>query len=37
MTVVLVALLAAPILFRVRLRRVRRKREQLQRAEWNVD
>src|SRR4051812_13499306 len=31
------ALCAAPILFRIRLRRVRAKREALQRSEWMID
>ena len=35
--VVLGALLAAPVLFRYRLRRVRSRRESLMRAEWMVD
>jgi hypothetical protein len=34
---VLGALLAAPVLFRYRLRRVRARREMLMRAEWMVD
>jgi hypothetical protein len=34
---VLVALFAAPVLLRWRLRRVRAKRAQLLRAEWDVD
>ncbi|MFL5758780.1 MAG: hypothetical protein ACJ789_03525 [Thermomicrobiales bacterium] len=32
----IVALCAAPVLFRIRLRRVRRKREALKRAEWMI-
>jgi hypothetical protein len=35
--VVLGALLAAPVLFRYRLRRVRSRRESLMRAEWMVE
>jgi hypothetical protein len=35
--VVLGALLAAPVLFRVRLRRMRSRREALMRAEWMVE
>lgn len=35
--VVLAALLAAPLLFRYRLRRVRARRERLLRAEWMLD
>jgi membrane protein YdbS with pleckstrin-like domain len=34
--VAIAALCAAPILFRIRLRRVRAKREALQRAEWMI-
>ena len=35
--VVAVALLAGPILFRLRLRRVRARREMLRRAEWMIE
>ena len=35
--ILLGALLAAPVLFRVRLRRVRARRESLMRAEWMVE
>ena len=35
--VVLAALLAAPVLFRYRLRRVRARREALMRAEWMIE
>ena len=33
----IVAICASPILFRIRLRRVRAKREALKRAEWMID
>ncbi len=35
--VAIAALCAAPILFRIRLRRVRAKRDALQRSEWMID